>query len=110
MTWEGRSAGAEWNSVRMASVTATDHCTTPYSLVETDRHFKATYSLHHQGDKAVSTPETSVTMYQTKRSNIPEDMTASHSSPSEPDLTHTPYITASSKACKQSRRPTDVPG
>lgn len=39
-----------------------------HRLLDTKRRFRYSYSLHHQGDemtKAVSTPETSVSMHQT---------------------------------------------
>jgi hypothetical protein len=47
----------------------------PCSLVETGRHFRDVYCLHHQGDEmmVVSTSETSVNFYQTTLRNIPEE-------------------------------------
>jgi hypothetical protein len=66
----------------------------PCSLVDTDRRFRGAYCLHHQDEiltdvsevlttsiirsivlmmEAVSTSESSVSIYQTTRRNIPED-------------------------------------
>jgi hypothetical protein len=47
----------------------------PCSLLETDRRFRGSCCLDHQGAmmEAVNTYETSVSFYQTSRRNIPED-------------------------------------
>jgi hypothetical protein len=45
-------------------------------LVEDERRFRGAYCPHHQGAlmmEAVSTSETSVNLYDTTQSNIPED-------------------------------------
>jgi hypothetical protein len=45
----------------------------PFSLVEVYRRFRVACCLHHQGDEAANTSETSVNLYETTRHNIPED-------------------------------------
>jgi hypothetical protein len=45
----------------------------PYSLVEVYLRFRGSCCLHHQGDAAESTSETSAKFYQTIRLNNPED-------------------------------------
>jgi hypothetical protein len=44
----------------------------PGSPVDTGRHFRGSYSLHHQGHRA-ETSETAIGIYHTARLNIPED-------------------------------------
>jgi hypothetical protein len=51
---------------------------TPCSLVDIDRRFREAYSLHHQPDHfpdsaTVNSSETSVSIYQTTRLNVPKD-------------------------------------
>jgi hypothetical protein len=51
----------------------------PCCLVDIDRRFRGAYCLHYKGE-AVSSSETSVSIYQITRRNIPED---SHVRPEE---------------------------
>jgi hypothetical protein len=44
----------------------------PCSLVDIDRRFRGAYRLNHQGD-VVNSSETSVSIYQSVRRNIPQD-------------------------------------
>jgi hypothetical protein len=45
----------------------------PCSEVDVDRCFRGKYCLHHLGDEAVCTSETSVNIYLTTRQYIPEN-------------------------------------